>query len=297
MRRVIPDHRTTDRITYDFSDERDPSLPDLHTLGWSEFSKAHPNGLSQHQHPGHFELCLIVRGLVHWHVGNREYQLKPGSLFLTHPDEIHGGKSNRMDPCEIYWMVFRLDPKKGSFGLSPEDCQLLLKQFASLSRRTTSAPSNFAQDFQRLINSLELDPPHHSMEVRSLVVLIVQALLRSLLKPSDSPAPSKRIQENIDWMSRSVHQQIEVNELAAQVGLKTSYYRELFRKETGFSPLEYFTLLKIKKAQQLLEESEISVTKIAFELGFNSSQYFATTFRRLIGKSPSDYRAETLSLS
>ena len=64
----------------------------------------------------------------------------------------------------------------------------------------------------------------------------------------------------------------------------------LFFKEVGMTVQEYIHFIKINKARELLRQSDLDITEIAFSLGFNSSDYFTTFFKRLEGVSPKAYR-------
>jgi AraC-like DNA-binding protein len=70
-------------------------------------------------------------------------------------------------------------------------------------------------------------------------------------------------------------------------------YRQLcrcFGERYGTSPKAYQDLLRVNEGRRMLSETSVDITSIAVELGFSSSQHFATRFRQLVGCSPSDYR-------
>lgn len=72
-------------------------------------------------------------------------------------------------------------------------------------------------------------------------------------------------------------------------------YRQLsrrFKEVYGVSPKQYQLAARWEDAKDLLNDPELPVTTIAYELGFSSSQYFAQQFRAYTGMSPSDYRAQ-----
>jgi AraC-like DNA-binding protein len=85
-------------------------------------------------------------------------------------------------------------------------------------------------------------------------------------------------------------EQIRLKEIAAYVGLSEQHLIRSFRKEIGITPIEYLKRYRIKQAKTLLEEGNKNVTKVALEVGFSDSSYFARVFRREIGVSPSAYR-------
>ena len=74
------------------------------------------------------------------------------------------------------------------------------------------------------------------------------------------------------------------------VGLGHTAFSEKVKNYTGFSPLNFLINIRISKALNLLKRKDVSVTDIALDTGFYSSQHFATTFKKLTGYSPRDFR-------
>jgi AraC family transcriptional regulator len=82
--------------------------------------------------------------------------------------------------------------------------------------------------------------------------------------------------------------------IAQKVGLSmTSFYRR-FNEEVFMTPGQYLIQRRIHRAKILLCDSAMSITTIAHTLGYSSSQYFATTFKRVAGVTPHSYRATSL---
>lgn len=75
-----------------------------------------------------------------------------------------------------------------------------------------------------------------------------------------------------------------LDELAALCGVSVPHLISLFRRDTGQSPRQYLLRRRIERADEMLRNAGRSVTQIAHELGFSSSQHFATAYRRLRGK-------------
>jgi AraC family L-rhamnose operon regulatory protein RhaS len=78
--------------------------------------------------------------------------------------------------------------------------------------------------------------------------------------------------------------------MAAHVGLKRTQFSELIHHHTGDSPMLHLNRLRVAKARKLLASTRRSVTEIAYECGFTSSQYFADVFHTLTGKTASSFR-------
>ena len=78
--------------------------------------------------------------------------------------------------------------------------------------------------------------------------------------------------------------------LARQAGLSLSRFKVRFKEETGMSPRQFIVRSKVDTARSRLRTGQEPIGKIALDLGFPTSQYFATVFRRLMGVSPKQYR-------
>jgi len=146
----------------------------------------------------------------------------------------------------------------------------------------------------------EADPPSR-LEMEARALLITERLLRRYHMGSmPVDLAGKRA---IDWRIRRSLEEIEARladdigliELAAAVGLSPSHYATLFRTATGMPPHAWLVKRRVERACELLLNPHSSITDIAFALGFPSSQHFATTFRKHIGASPSEWRKARLA--
>jgi len=84
-----------------------------------------------------------------------------------------------------------------------------------------------------------------------------------------------------------------VEEMAGLVGLGTTAFSEKVKAFSGFSPLNYLINIRISEAIKLLGRKDLSLTDIALETGFYSSQHFSSTFKKLTGYTPREFRKNT----
>ena len=78
---------------------------------------------------------------------------------------------------------------------------------------------------------------------------------------------------------------------AEQVGLSPSYLSRLFKQEMGASFVDYISSVRVEKAKELLESSDLMVKDIAYQTGFNSMQNFFRIFKKQTGIAPGEYRS------
>jgi AraC-like DNA-binding protein len=131
-------------------------------------------------------------------------------------------------------------------------------------------------------------PLLHGLYVRNkLVEFLMQVIYYGRKKAvPEGPHPLKDILEHI---AGHPDEKMSVDDLARMAGLSASRFKANFKRTLGVPPGEYVLRKKIERAQTLLSQGGKSVTDVAFDLDFSSSQYFATVFKRYTGKTPRMY--------
>lgn len=107
---------------------------------------------------------------------------------------------------------------------------------------------------------------------------------------------SRQIQCIRDYISMHPAEKFSISELAGRTGYTEYYFSHKFKKETGVSVADYIRNVKIRQAKLLLSGTQMSIREISNELGFSSSSYFSSTFQKLSGLSPSEYRMKNSKL-
>ena len=91
-------------------------------------------------------------------------------------------------------------------------------------------------------------------------------------------------------MDERVSGEIDLYDLASELNLSYSWFRKTFKEYTGHSPARYFQLLKLRRAQRLLSDTELSIKEIAYSLGYKSTEHFFSIFKKHTGCTPTAYR-------
>jgi AraC-like DNA-binding protein len=126
---------------------------------------------------------------------------------------------------------------------------------------------------------------------------VVAFLMRVLDCASVGPveAPPNRFEVLQRYLEAQVTETLTVPALAAKAGLSVSRFKAWFKLEAGVPPLEYMQRAKVEEARRRLERGA-SVTEVAYALGFSTSQYFATVFKRYTGQQPRAIRLRKSNL-
>ena len=117
-------------------------------------------------------------------------------------------------------------------------------------------------------------------------------LLTALAIDRRLPEKGTPLQQAMNYLEDRVDGSVRLADLAALVGVSSSYLSKLFREATGGGVLAHHTALKMARARLLLDTTDLPIAEVGREIGLQDQFYFSRQFRRLHGVSPSAYRAE-----
>ncbi|HHW09752.1 MAG TPA: helix-turn-helix transcriptional regulator [Firmicutes bacterium] len=138
----------------------------------------------------------------------------------------------------------------------------------------------------------------HLLSVLGLIGRQLQDIFENMeAEPAVARNQNKNIGKAISFIEANYADPgIGVPDIARHIGLCPNYFSVYFKKHIGQSPYNYLLRTRIKSAGQLLCESDLSVSEIAYKVGFTDPRHFSTMFKRMCGVSPSVYRNSTRSL-
>jgi len=100
-----------------------------------------------------------------------------------------------------------------------------------------------------------------------------------------------RIRKARDYIAEHSAEELSLGKVARAANTSTNYFSEKFKQATGTNFVKYVARTRFEKAEALLREADLRVSEIAFACGFQSLSQFNRTFKKLAGKSPTQYRA------
>ncbi|MCM3568463.1 response regulator transcription factor [Neobacillus mesonae] len=157
------------------------------------------------------------------------------------------------------------------------------------------------EDVQRAINlgfSAFLLKPFLKSELKQIFNRIsIQSLSAEtsyLIEPNETPVNAdlaNPIQSSIQYIQKHFKEPITLNMVADAVYLSPSHFSRLFKEEMGVTFVEYLTAYRIEQSKSLLKMTSLPIEIIAHQMGFTSAGYFATTFKKGEGCTPTKYRS------
>ena len=91
-------------------------------------------------------------------------------------------------------------------------------------------------------------------------------------------------------IDKNYKENIRLGDIAAATHTNAYYLSHLFKAEIGLSPMKYVILRRIGEAQNLLINTDMTITQIAAQVGYNNSNYFQNVFKGALGMTPGEYR-------
>ena len=262
-------------------------LPELPGMGWSTFTRGTPGG-PRPSSSKTYEICLITKGSVEWWFEDELHEAWANYLFINKPGEWHGGTGGMLQPCELYWLQFYFPPDGELPGLSHKTVQQLKQTFSTFQKRYFPASAQMQGLFEQLLQEQRQQGRFSQDNARALFHQILLGTARAY--SAQEYFYSEPISRVLSWINEHLAEQANTETLAEKASLSPAQFHKVFSQELGLSPADYYLRQRLVEAKQLLRQSSSGITDIALSLGFSSSQYFATVFKKQIGLTPSEYR-------
>jgi AraC-like DNA-binding protein len=169
------------------------------------------------------------------------------------------------------------------------DINSLLSPFKPKEVLVNNLERNIKHDISNLMNSSK--PSLHKEPF--LIDLYAQKLIYELLNSEHTKKAiglqrSNPMDRVIQYMTNNMDQPFSSQEIADMFHMSVSNFSHTFKKYVGVSPQKYMNRLKIENSIRLLRD--LSVTEVAFELGYENPSHFITLFKKHYGKTPKQYQ-------
>ena len=151
---------------------------------------------------------------------------------------------------------------------------------------TSEAARSLMLELERLSYSL-CDSP---MKFNTAIYRIFDTLGEGIYSQKGSDAGFDLIRCGVEYLHKHFSEDVGVEELSAMCNISSVYFRRIFKAQTGMSPIEYRTHLRLIHAEELLRFGNSPVNEISDRLGFVDSAYFSKVFKEKHGISPLAYR-------
>ena len=217
-----------------------------------------------------WEIVCLVNGEVTTCVGEKVLTLSEGEIMLIPPNTVHKGSSD----STFIDMSLCVDVNFEKFAVIKDYRGDIASVMAIIIRLCTER----ALGYETVANSL--------------TVAVCEMIRKELGFSSGFPAVEQIKKEIYENLSNSEY---DLSAAISRTGFDKDYFRRRFKAETGKTPTQYITYIRIVRAKQLLrDEKMFSITAVANNCGFADNLYFSTCFKKHVGVSPLNYRKQSI---
>jgi len=247
-------------------------------------------------------IYYVFEGKFEWNIHQQQHLLYPGDAALILPGQKFGSEKGFLDIGSISWIhinIQKLESGKmvpGKWSSLSEGESLAIGKILLLNNSLVLSKLNEAGRILQYIQSELFNREigfctRANQLIDELFITITRQLTKQNNPARDFPKTFMQLEQTL---RQNLSHQWTVEEMAAVVGIGTTLFNEKVKTYSGFSPINYLINIRISEAIKLLKKKDISLTDIALDTGFYSSQHFSTTFKKLTGYTPSEFRKNHL---
>lgn len=264
----------------------DPLIGNLYLRKIGFFPKVKYHYVNKEKGCNYVMLIYCVDGKGYYKIKGKTYKIEKNQYIIIPSKVPYLFEADEKDPWTIYWLHFEGILSSNFLLDAPNPVYILPSEQSRLQDRI--------QLFEELYSSFSMGYIKEYMIYSSLCLYSFLASFKYLeqyrrinvLGHKEYPLSSKAIH----FMQENIERNLTLDEIAHYFKYSPSHFSMLFRKETGLSPINYFIRLKIQKACQYIELSNLKIHEISIKLGFDDPAYFSRIFNKIMGMSPSMYK-------
>lgn len=232
---------------------------------------------SMHFHP-HYEIYYLESGSREYFVGDNFFPVSVGSFVLIPPTTLHrtGGESDCLRTLIGFSNLFLLETYQ------PGVTENLLKCFCNY---MITPPETKARFFNTVVRHMA------ECDDRTDFSVWLAILLTELSKCDSNNVCDEYISKIVCFINTNYGCINSIDQIAEHFYISKSHLCRIFKKAMQVTLVDYINNIRIRNACILIDSSDKSMIDIAQLCGFNSSSYFSNVFKKVLGKSPSEYKA------
>lgn len=260
-----------------------------------------PNSLMEHDHD-YLEIAYINEGVGEHILNGRHYTVKKGDVFFIARHNQHNYTAISPNFTWINCLFLPSAISSDAFCENARDI-VRLAAFAHISELQTITAENielhpdkdeFGFLFKDMLREYNEGKSGSQEVLRHYLSVLCIKLFRRYASQSQELPKSDGLdygQMVVDLLEKSSFEHLNIDEIAQKAFLSPRYFQSVFKKHTGRSLTKFLHEMRIEKAKQLLETSDIPVNAVMLSIGYNDTKFFYTVFKRYTGMTPGEYRS------
>lgn len=273
-------------------------------------SEGNVSGEIDHTHD-YMQIWYICRGVCNHWINNVEYKMVRGDLFILPPYVVHKvkpieGEDIHIIGCEFSARFF--DERFNDFNKSKELFDFAYLEPFLVSEDMVKPKLNLSAEAQLKVEEIMKEMlqeyngqnKYYDMIIKADVLKLLAILSREY--SNNTPRESQEIFDKyrsaildaINYIHDNYNEELHLEDICRYSMMSKTYFCSIFKSLTGKTFTEYLIHLRIQKALDMLVKSNVPITKICYDVGFNDVTHFCRTFKKIVGVSPKYYRKASL---
>ena len=284
-------------------------LPGVNTIGFWNAQFQQDWGLPWHRNEG-IEITFLETGSIPFSVGDGEYKVLPGDMTITRPWQPHKLGNPSIGAGKYYWIILDVDVRQPHqewvwpswVMLTKSDLEELTMILRQSEQPIWKTNQDIRKCFSKIGELIQGDLPSKEswfvIYINELLMQCLQAFRSGGFRLDKSLTDSMRtIELFLSHLDENFYKIWTLESMAEHCGLGTTRFVHYFKQATNMTPMHYLSFIRLKAAaSQLIKDPNTQISKVCYDHGFSSGQYFSTIFRKQFGCSPADYRSVNMKL-
>jgi len=277
-------------------------LPGLRSVGYWDARREQRWGLPVHRNEG-IEFSFLATGTMPVTIENQPQQLRHDEFLVTRPWQPHQLGNPNIGPGKLIWVIMDVGIRRphqpwrwpGWVVLSPDDLTALTKVLRQNEQFIWPGNAEVRRCFLGVAQAVEKNRESLLAVMINELLLVMLEMFRARKIPLrvSLTSTARTVRLFLDELQSTLDQPWTVETMAESCHLGVTQFIHYCEKLTNMSPARYLRHQRIAKARaQLTGQPARSITEIALECGFSSSQYFTNVFRAETSQTPRDYRQQ-----
>ena len=244
----------------------------------------------------------ISSGQFEWKLNGVSHQLRPNDILIVCPGVQMEKEFRLMELGSFYKISLDYKLYDGSLQSSEIVPGFKHAEFSTIISRFVEEKFFILDNGKAIMDifmKMEEEFTHTEVGFKSRVAALVDNLIilayRNFVSKNQVSKPNANAFEELSTkLKRNLSHNWTVKEMAAVTKMGVTQFTDKLKVEMGYSPFDYLIYLRINEAVRLITETDISLTNIAMDTGFYSSQHFSNSFKKVMGHSPRNFRKNAI---
>ena len=245
---------------------------EVRDAGFEECAPGHAYGPAVRNY---YLIHFVKSGKGVFSVGGNDYALEKNSAFLIRPGVVSYYRADSDDPWHYAWLGIRGSEAERLINATLGDCDVF------------NVPAELIYELEAVVKT--------AVDVTDMAYALTGLCYKILGRMRSERAPKPKRPDIVKSATRFIEynyfRPFDVTRLAEELGMSRAHFTTVFTAAMGVSPYNYLTRFRISKAESLIKsDAGLSVSEVAYSVGFSSIERFSEMFKKYAGVSPLVYK-------